>query len=94
MPDVGAVSRSNDFFKGFIYSFEVWNYVIDASEVAETVETGANLGCAECEYCPHDFCLSECNANEAYYEDSCQQCLEYCQDGCLRPTDCIPCEDD
>ena len=74
--------NNNQYYKGFLYSIEVANTVIDFSG-----RKLAGCGCSACT--PSGACLQDCEINEFYSDTGCIECLPECAYGCIRIDNCL-----
>ena len=87
---VGSNSLFSEFFKGFIYSIEIYlNYPQLSSIVAEG-------SCGSCNVClPSNACIPNCNItmfiNQSTLE--CSSCPLECKNGCKHNNNCNLCQD-
>ena len=76
-------------YVGFIYKICITQEILDISDIDPSSDCGAN-GCTNC---PIDTCVSSCDHTQ-YVDtesDTCGECEEGCDTGCMRSTDCRNC---
>ena len=84
-------SQKSNFFKGFIYSFEIYS-----KSPFNTLNLQTSACLQSCKICPYSgTCIPNCNYNEFYIEttDKCEDCSDYCKTGCLNYQSCSLCAD-
>ena len=82
-----------DTYTGFIYQQCVYQY----SKTSDwAIDNSGSCGNDKCETCPQDVCITNCEIEETYDEEqqTCVPCLEGCETGCIRDTDCRNCSQD
>ena len=78
-------------YTGFVYSICIRNYAATSNDI----DPNPQCSDTECKSCPIGVCLSECEFDELYKDgEPCEDCLDECDDGCIRPTDCRNCMDE
>ena len=78
-----------------MFEFCLYNSVIDDFSAEISPES---CGDAMCQLCPVEECITECEWNQFYNENtdpaSCGECLPECAAGCVREENCNPCVDE
>ena len=89
---IGASSEKSNFFKGFIYSFEIYS-----SSSLNSLNLQTKNCLPSCSICPYSgTCILDCDYNQFYDDttDKCNDCSGYCQTGCLNYYSCKLCADE
>ena len=88
---MGAMVKDDlrtSFYKGFIYSFRVYQGLVKDSTFAHEIKEN----CSPCEFCPANLgqCLGVCNWNYRWNQEAkkCVRCPYWCDKGCKNDGTC------
>ena len=82
-------------YQGFVYNVCTHQKVVEVENFDMTTDH-ACVPVYDCEFCPKDECLSNCEFDEYLDQETreCGACEPECVTGCMRPTDCSNCLDE
>ena len=72
-----------------MYELKLYNYVVNAS-----YDSSCTGGCIICPLSTGGACLSTCDWDTYIDGAACLACLLTCSEGCMRSTNCSPCDDE